>query len=229
MWDQVLSEYGGEGVIIDQDIANNLLRCVGNAIQNQEDSFLRARGYICGGILVESQQSLLGEQVIGLLKQTIAASTQDHNAMVQISCIKILQRYITSLPREITAQYQREIIASIARYLSTLTDDDDGDEDQEALAVMVETLHSTLETNYAIALDPSINAIDLLFNMVSHGLGNLQVTGLVQDTIQAIAEDQYEHFLPICQKILPVVTTSIDNDDLSKENLLTEVRFILKK
>lgn len=220
LWAALLSEYGSEGIKLETNIVEGLLQCISNAVSNTEDNFLRARGYLIAGTLVESQFELVGDRSVSLLEQTIRTSTTDEDPIVKISCIKVLQRYFSALPNDFTQKYQADIISSIASFLSVVAED--AEENQDALAVLVETLHSTLETNFSVALDPQLNVIDLLFTMASHGLGNIQVTGLVQDTLQAITEDQYSSFIPLCEKIMPGLNTTIDADDLTKENPLTQ-------
>lgn len=94
VWDQVLSEWSESDVSLDRNIAAGLVHFIAKAISSTEPGhvFLRARGYLLAGTLAKDSVSILGDQCKVFLEQTIQASTQDPDGVVQISCLKVLQK-----------------------------------------------------------------------------------------------------------------------------------------
>ena len=82
------------GIKLDPGIAAALVPYIAKAISSNGsgDVFLRARGYLLAGTLVGESKDVLGRQAKEFLEQTIKASTSDQEGVVQISCIKVLQK-----------------------------------------------------------------------------------------------------------------------------------------
>lgn len=94
VWDQVLTEWSDSDASLDPNIAAGLVHYIAKAIASTESGlvFLRARGYLLAGTLAKHSAGVLGDQCKVFLEQTIQAATQDSDGVVQISCLKVLQK-----------------------------------------------------------------------------------------------------------------------------------------
>ena len=89
-----MTEWSESDVKLDDNIAIGLVQFIAKAIQSNDsgDLFLRARGYLVAGTLSKATPNVVGAHANSFLEQTIQAATQDPEGVVQISCLKVLQK-----------------------------------------------------------------------------------------------------------------------------------------
>lgn len=215
LWDQLLNEYAEMDREINPDIAINLLGFVVAAIgsSGEDDQFLRARGYSIAATLTKAMFSTIGPRVPELVEQSIHASTNDPSTIVQITALRTFQKYRDSVPKEQLQPYQANIIASIRTFLNHKSDD--GPEDsQDVLTELVETIKSAVTINYAAFLDSTLQVPELLFSIAKNGLTNFHLLSLIRETFEDVAEGAPDLYVPLCEKVLPLITRMM-NPDLS--------------
>lgn len=89
-----MTEWSDSDVLLEPNIAAGLVQYIAKAIASNDSGyvFLRARGYLLAGTLAKTSAAVLGDQCKVFLEQTIQAATQDPEGVVQISCLKVLQK-----------------------------------------------------------------------------------------------------------------------------------------
>ncbi|KAL7271073.1 hypothetical protein RUND412_006190 [Rhizina undulata] len=221
VWDQLLSEFVELGRKIDEGVALRLLdHCVlAIGSNNDDDQFLRARGYLLAGTLTKAMYDAVVTKVPELIEQTLRAAGNDPSEIVRIACIRIFQKYCDVVTQDLMHRYQPNLVAAIHQFL-VHKNDDDPEDSQDVLAELVETLRSVLGINYAIAIDPNAGVIDLLFAIAGQGPLNLHLSELVNDTFEDIVEESYDSFIPLCEKLLPLITQALDPDQTGKNHPL---------
>ncbi|RPB19571.1 ARM repeat-containing protein [Terfezia boudieri ATCC MYA-4762] len=222
VWDQVLSEWSESDVSLDPNIAAGLVHFIAKAISSTESGhvFLRARGYLLAGTLAKDSVTILGDQCKVFLEQTIQASTQDPDGVVQISCLKVLQKFCESLPSKMVAPYQKSIISAIAEFINN-NPQGEPEDSQDILATLTETLRSAIGLNHRIIVEPESRVVDLLFTIANLGEGNLYLAGLISDGFEEFCEELYNDFIPLCEKVLPQILAALDKGVHDKDSPLT--------
>ncbi|PYH90271.1 importin beta-5 subunit [Aspergillus ellipticus CBS 707.79] len=210
---------------VDQEISSALAHGFSNLIQysiQQDDEFLRARGYLVAGILCQTADSTFQPTAVSYLEATLKAISEDPSEIVKVSCIRALQDLMPSLPGSATLPLQAAVISALSDFVSAhdLSEPSDSDDLKVTLA---ETLRDTIMVNPSIVI--SSNAIDVLFNIASSGATNFQLTMIVteafEDIVESVAETGQESFVRLCEKVLPSLTGAIDVGNLTQENALT--------
>lgn len=202
-------------------LADGFNNFVGFSLQ-QEEEFLRARGYLVAGILARVAGKSFHPSATSYLEATLKAVLDDPSEVVKVSCLRALQDLLPSLPSNLGGPFQAPIITAISEFVSAhdLRDLSDSDDLKVTLA---ETLRDTIMVNPSVVL--SSTAIDVLFSVASNGANNFQLTMIVieafEDIVDAIAEEGPEAFVHLCEKVLPSVTGAIDVGNLTQENALT--------
>lgn len=188
----------------------------------QEQEFLRARGYLVSGILARVAGESYYQSAGSYLEATMEAMVDDPSEVVKVSCLRAVQDLLPSLPSNIGVPFQVPVISAISEFVSAhdLRDLSDCDDLKVTLA---ETLRDTIMVHPSVVLSSS--AIDVIFNVASNGANNFQLTMIVieafEDIVDAIAEQGPEAFMHLCEKVLPSVTGAIDVGNLTQENALT--------
>lgn len=188
----------------------------------QEQEFLRARGYLVAGILARVADETFNSSATSYLEATLKAVVDDPSEVVKVSCLRALQDLLPSLPPNLGRPFQAPIITAISEFVSAhdLRDLSDCDDLKVTLA---ETLRDTIMVNPSVVL--SSTAIDVLFNVASNGANNFQLTMIVieafEDIVDAVTEEGSEAFVQLCEKVLPSITGAIDVGNLTQENALT--------
>lgn len=205
------------------ELANRFTDFINFAIQ-QEQEFLRARGYLVAGILSKTAPDGFQQAAASYLEASLKAITEDPSEVVQVSCIRVLQDLLTSLPPATTQALQVPVVTAVSQFISQhdLRESTDNDDLKVTLA---ETLRDT------IMVDPSVvnnsTALDVLFNVASNGASNfhlvLIVTEAFEDIVERIAEQGTESYIRLCEKVLPSMTGAIDVGSLTQENALTNL------
>ncbi|KAI5847418.1 armadillo-type protein, partial [Tricharina praecox] len=229
LWDQILNEYAEMDRPISAEIALSLLGYIVTAISSsdEENQFLRARGYSVAATLTKATYNTVGDRVTELMEQSIHASTADPSTIVQITALRTFQTYREKVPVEALQPFQASIIASIRAFINVKNDDDDPEDSQDVLTELVETVRSAITINYAAVLDDNLQIPQLLFAIASNGVTNHHLTGTVLSTFDDIAEGAPDMYVPLCSKLLPLLMQMMDLDASGNEhpliNLATEV------
>ncbi|KAE8380151.1 armadillo-type protein [Aspergillus bertholletiae] len=210
---------------VSQSISPELATGFSNLIQfsiQQENEFLRSRGYLVAGILAQVAGEAFSVTAASYLEATLKAISEDPSEVVKVSCIRAMQDLMPSLPPSMTAPLQISVISAISDFVSEhdLSEPSDSDDLKVTLA---ETLRDTIMVNPNVVL--SSIAIDVLFNIASNGATNFQLTMIVteafEDIAESVAEQGHDSFVRLCEKVLPSLTGAIDVGNLTQENALT--------
>lgn len=188
----------------------------------QEQDFLRARGYLVAGILVQAAGDSLQQTATSYLEATLKAVVDDPSEVVKVACLRTLQDLLLAMPSGLTVPFQVPVVTAVSEFISAhdLREPSDSDDLKVTLA---ETLRDTIMIHPSIVLSSA--AIDVLFNVASNGANNFQLTMTVtetfEDVVDAIADLGPDSFVRLCEKVLPSVTGAIDVGNLTQENALT--------
>lgn len=206
------------------ELANRFTDFINFAIQ-QEQELLRARGYLVAGILSKTAPDGFQQQAAAsYLEASLKAITEDPSEVVQVSCIRVLQDLLTSLPPATTQALQVPVITAISQFISQhdLRESTDNDDLKVTLA---ETLRDTIMVDPSVVINST--ALDVLFNVASNGASNFHlvmiVTEAFEDIVERIAEQGTESYIRLCEKVLPSMTGAIDVGSLTQENALTNL------
>ncbi|KXX81156.1 Importin subunit beta-5 [Madurella mycetomatis] len=216
LFNTVLNDFKDMEKHVTPEIANAYLELVNYCINRQEESMLRARGYLVAGALAESYQP-----VTGLLDNVINAMTRDESELVQVSCVKAVEGFIKG---GVPSDRQVPIILAIQRFLEAkdLSELEDAD---DLLVTLLETLRAAISMDIRIAIQPDSKAVDLLFLIAKHGAANFQVTMIVCETFEDVAKtfnDMKDSSLytALCTKVLPSITGTFDVANLTQDDPL---------
>ena len=208
---------------ISPEAANQFNEFVKFCIQ-QEDVFLRSRGYLVAGIIAKTAGEGFYPSALSYLEATVKAVREDPSEVVQVSCIRALQDLLPGLPQSMTKPFQAPILSTLSDFIAghDLRDVSEGDDLKFTLA---DTLRDTIMVDPNIVLD-SI-ALDVLFNIASSGAGNFQLGMMVTETfeqvVEYVAEQGADAYIQLCGKVLPPLTGALDVGDMTQENALTNL------
>lgn len=210
---------------VSQQIPSALAAGFNNFVQfslQQEQDFLRARGYLVAGILTQVADDSFHPSAASYLEASLKAIVEDPSEVVRVACLRTLQDILPALPSNLSIPFQLPVISAVSDFVSAhdLREQSDSDDLKVTLA---ETLRDTIMVNPSVIL--SSNAIDVLLNVASNGATNFQLTMIVteafEDIVDAISEQGSEAFVHLCGKVLPSITGAIDVGNLTQENALT--------
>ncbi|EEP75529.1 conserved hypothetical protein [Uncinocarpus reesii 1704] len=220
---QLLRDFHEVSQSIPLDVANGFNNFIQFCLQ-QDDIFLRARGYLVAGKVAVTAGKEFHPTAMSYLEAVIKAISNDSSEVVQAACICALQDFLPNLPPDLTKPFQLQMISTLADYTAAhdLRDMTEGDDLKFTLADTVRD---------AIMVDPGIvltsNALDLLFNIASNGASNLQLGMIVTETFERIVEYMAEQgpdaYILLCEKVLPSLNAAIDVGNLTQENSLTNL------
>lgn len=206
-----------------QDAANGYLDFTRFAM-GQEDSFLRARGFLVAGSLIKTSGDALLLAAGAFMESSLHAISDDPSEVVKVACIRALQSYLAATPPETTLPLQPAIIAAIADYLSQ-QDLSDLDESEDIMIAIVETLRDAILLDTRICLTGQ--GLDVLFTVASHGASNFQLSMLITETFEeateALSGAGPEAYAALCAKVLPSLSGAFDLGNLTEENALTNL------
>jgi hypothetical protein len=222
---QLLRDFYDVDQKISLEAANGYSEYIGYCIQ-QEEIFLRARGYLTAGIVTKTAPDAFHQTALSYLEATTKAVADDPSEVVRVSCIRALQDFLPALPPSSIKAVQIPIITKLSDFLSAndLREMPDSDDLKVTLA---DTLRDTIMVDPSIVL--SSVALDVLFNIASNGSGSFQlamiVTETFEDIVKFICEGQEgpSAFVRLCEKVLPSLTGAIDVGNLTQENSLTNL------
>ncbi|KAK8251995.1 armadillo-type protein [Phyllosticta capitalensis] len=220
---QMLSDFSDEDRQISPEAATGFIDFVRYAMQ-QEEEFLRARGYLVAGSLTMTSGDALQPVAASFMETSLQAITNDSSDIVKVACIRAIQHYLSALPPAITLPMQGATINAISSYLSGQDLSEFADSD-DLMMTLVETLRDAILLDTRVCLDGA--GLDLLFTIASHGAANFQLTMLVAETfeeiVSALASAGPEIYTRLCQKVLPSLTGAFDVGTLTEENALTNL------
>ncbi|KAI7096957.1 importin beta-5 subunit, partial [Hortaea werneckii] len=207
---QLLGDFQDVEKQIGEESAKGYVDFIQRAVQ-EEEVFLRARGYLVAGSLTRTSGDALQPIAATFMEASLRAIETDESEIIKVSCIRALQYYLAALPPALTHAKQSAIIASLANFLNTQDLSDLVDSD-DLLITIIETLRD------AILLDTSTclhnGGIDLLFTVASRGASNFQIALLVTETFEEIASTVAavgaERYAELTVKVLPSLTGAFD-------------------
>lgn len=218
---QLLRDFSEVSQTIQPELANGFNNFVHFATQQEQD-FFRARGYLVAGVLARVAGETFQQTAASYLEASLKAISEDPAEVVKVSCIRVLQDLVQSLPINVTAPLQIPIISALSEFISAhdLREPSDSDDLKVTLA---ETLRDTIMVNPEVVL--SSPAVDVLFNVASNGATNFQLTMIVteafEDMVESIADKGPDAYVRVCEKVLPSLTGAIDVGNLTQESALT--------
>ncbi|EAS34950.1 importin beta-5 subunit [Coccidioides immitis RS] len=220
---QLLRDFHEVSENIPLDIANGFNNFIQFCIQ-QDDVFLRARGYLLAGKVSMTAGEGFHQTALSYLEAIVKAISSDSSDVVQVACICALQDLLPNLPQALTMPVQLQMIGTLSDYIAShdLRDMTEGDDLKFTLANAVRD---------AIMIDPGVVlssvALDLLFNIASNGASNFQLGMIVTETfeeiVQHIAEQGADAYIRLCEKVLPSLNGAIDIGNLTQESALTNL------
>lgn len=217
---QLLRDFSEVEQQIPVKVANGFTDCIRFCLQQEQD-FLRARGYLVAGVLAQTAGEGFRQTAASYLEATLKAVTGDSSEVVQVACIRVLQDLLPSLPSTTTQPMQVPIITAISEFVSS-HDLRETTENEDLKVTLAETLRDTIMVEPNIVL--SSIALDVLFNVASNGAGNFHlgmiVTESFEDIVQYIAQQGSESYIRLCEKVLPSLTGAIDVGNLTQESAL---------
>ena len=220
---QILDEFNSYDRGIAQEAASAYLEFIRLAMQD-EDDFLRARGYIVAGTLTTMTGGTMSALVPEFAQQTLNTINKDSSDIVKVSGIRVLQEYLKALPSSRAREFQVQTIAAISNFLSS-QDLSDFKESEDLLDTLVETLRDAIMADPSLCLDHP--ALDVLFTMASYGASSFQTTMLVNEAFESITSSMAaqgpEAYAQLCAKVLPTLTGALDVGDMTAENALSDM------
>jgi len=200
-----------------------LLEQAQHAMQS-ENIFLRARGFVVASTLVKTAEDSIQSQAAPLMEATLRMVTEDKSEIVQASCIRALQNYLSALPKTMIRPLQNPVITAIAQWYGTKNSSELSESDDLVITVL-ETLRD------AILLDTTVcitgEALALLFSIATAAVVNFQVTALVTEVFEEICEsiqdmgkDQYDL---LCEKVTLSLVSALEVSSVVDENPLANV------
>ncbi|QIW99728.1 hypothetical protein AMS68_005246 [Peltaster fructicola] len=220
---QLLSDFQDMDKEVGSDSANGYVDLVKHSMQ-QEEIFLRARGYLVAGSLVRTSGGAMTEVAASFLEMSLHAIHNDPSEVVKVSCIRALSYYMAALPALVSSQMQPVIVAALVHFVDT-QDLGDPDESDDLLITIIEALRDAILINTHTCLGNG--GVDLLFTLASRGASNFQVALLVTETFEEIAStiagSGHEPYAQLSSKVLPSLMGAFDVASLTEENALANL------
>ncbi|KAI1131326.1 armadillo-type protein [Nemania abortiva] len=197
----LLRDYLDCGKTLSPDLSRAYLELVTHAINQPQETLLRARGYLVAGIL-----SQCNGIAASLMDQTINGITSGDSELVQAACIKATEAFLNSDVEGVAGntQLQAKIVGAINQWIlaKDMTDIADAD---DLLVTLAETLRAAIQIDKRVAVSNEVPALDLLFLIAKHGSTNWQVTMLICETFEDVVQSMLDpsSYQALCQKVLP--------------------------
>lgn len=222
LFSAILGDFEDLSKPVPAEIANAYLELVNYAVNRHDETLLRARGYLVAGAIAQSYQP-----AIGLLDGVVDSMTRDESELVRVACVRAVEGFVKG---GVAADRQLPIILAIQRFLEAkdLSDLEDAD---DLLVTLLETLRAVISMDIRIAIQPDIQAIDLLFLIAKHGAASFHVTLIVCETFEDVLKTFQDNqdpslYAALCSKVLPSVTGTFDVANLTQDGPLVTVRFL---
>ena len=221
---QLLGDYQDVERQVGADAANGYVDFIRYAMQ-QEDVFLRARGYLVAGSLTRTSGDALIPIATSFMESSLNALSNDDSDVVKVSCVRAMQHYLGAIPPTTMLPLQPRVISSLQHFL-TQQDLNDLNESEDVMIALVETLRDTILLDTRICLTGS--GLDLLFTLASHGASNFQLAMLITECFEEVASTLAgsgpDEYAQLCARVLPSLTGAFDVASMTEENALTNVR-----
>jgi hypothetical protein len=223
LFNQVLGEFQDVEKKIGTESANGYVDFIKHAMQ-EEPVFLRARGYLVAAGLVRTSGDALQPVAVSLMEASLNAINNDESEIVKVSCIRALGYYFAALPSSVTVGQQSNVIAALQNFILTQDLSDLNDSD-DVLITIIETLRDAIILNTSTCLTGG--GLDLLFSVASQGASNFQITMLVTETFEEVAQSisagGIESSSLLASKVLPTLMGAFDVASLTEENALANL------
>lgn len=220
---QVLVDWEDFDRKLDPQMSNALITFARSA-QQSPLPLLRARGFTVAATIMKASGGTLRDLAESLMQRNITAIQTDPSEIVQASCVRAIQAYLSALPIDTTLFLQTRIIQVLREWFAS-KELGDLTESEELLFTLTESLRDLLLLDTRICA--SGDGLNLLFSIVSRGSDNFQMTNLVAETFEeicsTIAPLGGEAYIQLCQKALPSLTGAFDVGSMTEENSLTSV------
>lgn len=139
-----------------------------------------------------------------------------------VSSLLTEYRYCEIVELQVCRPYQANIISAVRSFMAHKPHDE-AEDSQDVLAELMEAVRSAVGLNYAIAIDPNAQVVDLIFAIAHNGPTSMHLASLVHDLFQDIAEELYESFVLLCEKMLPFLSVALDVGPDGKDHPLMNV------
>ena len=217
LFNTLMSDFHDCDKPVPDEIAQAYMELVNYSITGQEEPILRARGYLVAGMLSKGYGP-----ACGLLDQAIEAVTRETSELVQVACVKAIEGFVQS--GHVPQDRQVPIMHAVQQFLEAkdLTELEDAD---DLLVTLLETLRTAISMDRRIAIHGDNKAIDLLFLIAKHGASNFQVTMLVREAFEDIAQSLSDSasYTAMCTKVLPSLTGAFDVANMTQNDPLVTV------
>lgn len=220
---QLLGDFQDVEKQIGPETAQGYIDFVQHAMQ-EDNVLLRARGHLVAGSLTRTSGATLQPVAVSFMESSLRAISEDDSEIVQVSCIRTLQHYLTSLSPSIMLARQPAIIAALSDFLNAQDFDDLVDSD-DMLITIIETLRDAILLDVRTCLEGG--GLDLLFTVASRGASNFQIALMVAETFEevsnTIAGAGSEAYAQLTTKVLPSLMGAFDVATLTEENALANL------
>lgn len=220
---QLLGDFQDVDKQIVPEAAQGYVAFVQHAMQ-EDTVFLRARGHLVAGSLTRTSGAALQPVAVSFMEASLRAISEDASEIVQVSCIRTLQYYLSSLPPSVMLSRQSAIITALSDFLNAQDFDDLVDSD-DMLITIIETLRDVIIMDVRTCLEGG--GLDLLFTVASRGASNYQIALMLVETFEevadAIASAGSETYVQLTTKVLPSLMAAFDVATLTEENALANL------
>ncbi|KAF2094601.1 ARM repeat-containing protein [Rhizodiscina lignyota] len=190
----------------------------------QEEEFLRARGFLVAGSLTRAAVDAMRSTAPSFVESTLQAINNDSSEVVQVSCIRAMQYYSQALTPDVMLPMQNAIISALSNYLAA-QDLQELTESEDLMTTLVETLRDAILLDTTICLQGT--GLDMLFTLARHGANNFNLISLVDETFEEVvgtlSATGADAYMQLCRHVLPSLTGAFDVGTLTEENALTNL------
>lgn len=156
--------------------------------------------------------------------QSLNAIENDPSDIVKVSCIRVMQDYLKTLPSTSARELQVRTVAAISGFLSS-QDLSGIEESPDLLDTLVETLRDAIMADPSLCLEHP--ALDVLFTLASYGANSWQTTMLVNEGFESITSSMASKgpaaYAQLCAKVLPTLTGALDIGDMTDVSGLSDM------
>lgn len=220
---QLLGDFQDVEKQISPEAAQGYVDFIQHAVQD-EIVFLRARGHLVAGSLTRTSGATLQGVAATFMEASLRAIAEDDSEIVQVSCIRTLQYYLSSLPHSVMLAKQPLIITALSDFINAQDFDDLVDSD-DMLITIIETLRDAILLDVRTCLQGG--GLDLLFTVASRGATNFQIALMVAETFEdvtsTITDLGSEAYAQLTTKVLPSLMGAFDVATLTEENALANL------
>lgn len=178
---------------------------------------------MAGSLTTSSGEALIA-MVPDLAQQSLNAVEQDRSDIVKVSCIRVMQEYLKTLPSSRAREFQVQTVAAISGFLS-LQDLSEFEDSPDLLDTLVETLRDAIMADPSLCLEHP--ALDVLFTMAKYGAGSWQTTMLVNEAFESITSSMAskgpDSYSQLCAKVLPTLIGALDVGDMTAVSALSDM------